>query len=376
MNRRKNFKDTMNHITPENIILDLGGNPLSSMEGDSQRELLDYLGYDNKANTRPDFDGSKRIDERILKYLDIDTRSVGEIIIPENSQHKIISDNEYIDEWGIKRRFSGLYWDIVNHPLKNASVEDLDSYFWPDANSIDSTKIAKITNMAKTLYNETNYIVCAAHPVYGVFELGCWLCGFDDFLIKIMIDQDFVKKLFDIILDYQKKVIDIYYEKLGKYIHYTSSGDDFATQSSMFMSPDIFRSLIKPYLGERIKYTKKHTDSYFLHHSCGNIYPIIDDLIDIGVDIINPIQPVSNEMSPTSLKSTFNNEIVLHGGIDTQEILPYGNKETISEYVKERIDILNTNGGYIFAAAHNIQEDVPPENICYMFETARKYGCK
>jgi uroporphyrinogen decarboxylase len=200
------------------------------------------------------------------------------------------------------------------------------------------------------------------------------MCGFDDFLLKTALDEAFVHKFFEKILEYQKKVIDVYYSLLGKYIHYTSSGDDFATQTSLFISPDMFRTLIAPYFKERISHTKKYTTAAYLHHSCGSVFPIIPDLIGCGVEILNPIQPKAKDMQPENLKKTYGEKIVFHGGIDTQEILPFGTKESIEANVKATIEILNQNGGFIVAAAHNIQEDVPPQNLVYMLKAAKEYG--
>ena len=106
------------------------------------------------------------------------------------------------------------------------------------------------------------------------------------------------------------------------------------------------------------------------------MFPLIGELIDSGVEILNPIQPKAAFMEPANLKNNFGDKIVFHGGIDTQELLPFGNKNSIEENIKNTIDILNKNGGYIFAGAHNIQEDVPPQNLVYMFEAARKLGKK
>jgi len=374
MNRLINFRDILNHKSPENLILDLGGCPLSSMEGDTQNRVLDLLGYKKPEPQRLTFGKVQRLEESLLKYLDIDTRSVGEILHPKNSQFEILSTDVYIDEWGITRKYDGQYWSIIKSPLKDAECKDLDNFLFPDPNSVDILQIEAIAAAAKHLYEEGKYVICAEHPVYGVFELGCWLCGFEDFLIKVMIDPDFVLKLFEKILDYQKKIIKIYYGAIGPYAHYTSSGDDFATQESMFMSLDCFGKLIKPFLKERIGYTKKFTDAKYLHHSCGNVFKLIPDLIDCGVEIINPIQPATFEMNPNNLKQKYGEKIVFHGGCDTQKLLPFGGEESIKEGVKDLISQMNINGGYVFAAAHNLQNDVPPENIIYMFQAARKYG--
>ncbi len=374
MSRRTDFNKILNHEKPDNLILDLGGNPLSSMEGDSPDKLLQLLGHKPVPKDILPFGKIHRIDDRILEYLDIDTRSVGTIFTPTDSLSKKISDTLYMDEWGITRRFTGMYWDIVDYPLKGATIDDLEDFKWPNPESVDFSLIESYANEAKDMFENTDYVICGEHPVYGIFELGCWMCGFDDFLLKMVLDEDFIKKFFEKVLKYQRTVSEYYYSKIGSYIHYTSSGDDFATQASLFMSPAIFREKIKPYFKERVAFTKEMTNAAFLHHSCGNVHDIIDDLIDSGVDILNPIQPVNEMMSPTRLKKEFGSRITFHGGLDTQEVLPFGTEETVKEAVNKLISTMNNEGGYIFAAAHNIQPDVPPENVIHMFRAARNAG--
>ena len=375
MSRRKNFEDTLAHRTPDNLILDLGGCPLSGMTGDSEQKLLDYLGFGPKqADPKGQIGTTERIDERLLQYLDIDTRSVGEIFTPRDSHYQRLSDSEYIDAWGIRYRFTGLYWDIVDSPLKGATLDQLEAYRFPDPDTIDQEVIDRYAERARDLYENTDYVICAEHPVYGIFELGCWMCGFEDFLTRMALDEEFVRRFFERVLDYQKKVIRRYYGALGQYVHYTSSGDDFATQNAPFVSPDMFRELIKPYLKARIDYTRQFTQAAFLHHSCGSVPLLIDDLIDCGVDILNPIQPKAAGMAPQRIKRDFGGRIVFHGGIDTQELLPFSSAQAVEESVAETISLLNQNGGYIFAAAHNIQPDVNPQNLVAMFKAARKHG--
>lgn len=376
MDRIDNFNKSVNHETPEEIVIDLGGCPLSSMEGNTQRQLLEFLGYAPPGPEEYLFGKVQRIDERLLQFLDVDTRSVGEILHPSNSQMTPVHNGIYTDEWGIERKFTGKYWDIVKSPLQGAEREDLKTFRFPEPESVDLNLIENFAKEAKKLSDENKYAVCAEHPVYGVFELGCWLCGFEDFLVKMLIDTDFVRELFEKILEYQSKMIEIYYKAVGPYIHYTSSGDDFATQSNLFFKPEIFDALIRPYLSERIRQTKKFTKAKFLHHSCGNIAQLVPAFIETGVEILNPIQPVCDEMLPENLKSRFGSNIVFHGGVDTQGLLPFGTQPEIENCVKELIQTMNVNGGYIFAAAHNLQEDVPPENIIHLFRAARKYGTK
>jgi len=374
MNRIQLFKDTVSYQKPERLLLDFGGCPLSTIGGISKQNLMDFFGYKDQIDEEAQIAGGDRIDERILKELDIDTRSFGTILTPKNDVARRISDTEFVDEWGIVYRNAGSHWAICHNPLRDATCADLDAYKWPDPDNINPEQIAAITSIAKRLYEQNEYAICAEHPVLGVFELGCWMCGFDDFLLKMALDPDFVHKFFEIILNYQKKVIDIYYGAVGPYAHYTSSGDDFATQASQFMSLDYFREFVMPYFKERISYTKKYTNAKYLHHSCGSVYPLIPTLIECGVDILNPIQPGAHQMDAQSLKDAYGGKIVLHGGIDTQRILPFGSPQEIDEHVCEVVTALGRDGGYIIAAAHNIQEDVKPENIIAFLQAARKYS--
>lgn len=372
MGFRSDFYRTMEHEQPQHVLIDFGGNPLSSMEGRSMNRLLEYLGYEAPEYQPLLFGEVRHLDERILRRFHVGTRSVGKIVTPLISQAKRISDSEYIDEWGIRRRFTGRYWDVVDHPLSGATAGDLDKFQWPDPESLDQQELQGFRDAAKTLFETTDYVICGEHPVYGIFELGCWMCGFSDFLMKMALDEEFIQRFFEKVLDYQKKVIAQYYGAVGPYIHYTSSGDDFATQTSTFVSREMFNRMIAPYFKERIRCTKEFTQAKFLHHSCGNIFSLIEDLIACGVEIINPIQPVQPEMQPESLKEHYGSRIVFHGGIDTQYLLPSGNRAEIEEAVQRTIEVLGKNGGYIFASAHNIQEDVPPENLVYMLDAANR----
>lgn len=369
MNYRDRFEATVKHRPVDRVPFDLAGTSLTGMEhNESVEKLRQFLGFTNT------YDGwYRKFDERILMYLDIDIRRVGDILEPESKLAYKISDNEYTDCWGIPRVFTGLYWDIKNPPLKGATMKDLEKYPWPKAENIDLKKIDGYREQAKRLYNETDYVVCAEHPVYGVMELGCWMCGFDDFLLKMALEPEFVMKFFDIILEYQKKVIEIYYGAVGEFIHFTTSGDDFGMQTGPFISPSMFERLVKPYYKERIGYTKKFTKAYYFHHTCGSVYSLIPHLIDAGVDILNPIQPGAKDMSPEKLKKAYGDSITFWGGIDTQHILPNGTPEDVKSEVYRVLDTMSQNGGYVLSPAHNIQPDVPAQNIVALFDAGQEY---
>lgn len=364
MNRRQVFSDIMAHRTPEKVLLDLCGCPLAEMVEEAERPLFALLGYSGSREENR---------EKLFRFLDIDTRGVGHILRPPKSQKRKLSDTAYVDEWGMERHYTGLYWEIVTHPLRDADIEDLEKYPWPDPDSVPQSEIDEIAAKAKDLHENTDYVVCASHPVYGIFELGCWMLGFEEFMVRIITDEPFVRRFFEIITAYQKRVIERYYPPISPYIDFTSSGDDFATQQGLFISPRAFESMIAPYFAERIAYTKKFVRCPYLHHSCGNVSALIPQLIKCGVDILNPIQPAGSDMDPHRLKALYGKNIVFHGGLDTQRVLPRGTAEEIDAAVDNLLSAMQPGGGYIFAAAHNLQGDVPPESILEMFRAARAW---
>jgi uroporphyrinogen decarboxylase len=362
--RRDAFRRAVRGDPVDHLILDLAGCPLSGLSPEAERALIGHLGLKDAPDPR----------EAMLRALDIDTRGVGDILCPPKSLFKRLSDTAYIDEWGVERRYTGLYWDIVNAPIAHLTCEGLDGYPWPDPDSIPEETFRSLSARAKFLHEETDFVVCASHPVYGVFELGLWMCGFEEFMVRLYEDEPFVRRFIEIVLNYQRRVIEKYYEALGPFIDYTSSGDDFATQTSLFLSPAMFRDLIAPAFKKRIRFTRQFTDAPYLHHSCGNVARLIPDLIDCGVDILNPIQPCAPDMAPGALRAAYGGKIAFHGGLDTQVELPGGTPGSVARAVNRLLNGIEANkGGYIFAAAHNLQGDVPPENIAAMFRAARAW---
>jgi uroporphyrinogen decarboxylase len=370
MNYRERFEATLAHQPVDRVPFDLCGTSLTGIDHPQTVDRLrGFLGF---SSNYPHW--YTKMDERILQYFDIDFRRVGDILEPENSLSGKISETEYVDCWGVRRVYTGMYWDIKESPLKGASIEDLEKYPWPEAGKISMKQMDEFRAQAKKLYEETDYVICAEHPVYGVMELGCWMCGFDDFLFRMAAEPEFVTAFFDKVLAYQKEVIEIYYGAVGEYIHFTTSGDDFGTQTGPFISPLMFEELVKPYYAERISHTKKFTRARYFHHTCGSVHALIPSLLDAGVDILNPIQPNARSMEPGRLKKDFGDRLTFWGGIDTQHLLPKGSVDDVKREVFKVLDQISPNGGYVLSPAHNIQPDVPPENIAALFEAGKEYG--
>jgi uroporphyrinogen decarboxylase len=366
---RERFARIMAHQPADRVPLDLAGTSLSAIDGQLVPGLRRALGLEGAyTGTYAPFD------EDVLQALDIDFRRVG-ALIGSGSRPAPGHPGQSEDIWGIRRAWTGQYNDIVYSPLRGATVEDLDSYPWPDpAALLHDDQLEAFRAEACRLYQETDYVVVAEHPVFGVFELGCWMCGFDDMLWRLAGDRPFVLRLFDKLLDLQKALIKPYYQAVGEFIHLTTSGDDFGTQTGPFQSPRTFRELIAPYMAERIAYTREFTKGYFWHHTCGSVHSLLPDLIAAGVDILNPIQPGAWHMEPERLKADYGVRICFHGGFDTQDVLPFGSPAQIEAEVQRVMAALKPDGGYIFSAAHNIQSDVPPESVVCMFRAARRLG--
>jgi uroporphyrinogen decarboxylase len=367
MTHRERFIAAAARRRPDRAVYDLSGSPQTNVDfPETASEIARLLGISGEKQ------GKYNLDERILSRLDIDTRRIGGMPTPQTSHNRTEGDVFY-DSYGIGYKDMGNRWEIVVNPLRDTDIDGIRSYEFPDPANIDRRMIGSWAEQAEHLHKNSSYAVVAEHPVLGVFELGCWMFGFDDYLYRLAAEPETVHVFSEIILGYQKKVIEIYYGALGKYITCTTSGDDFGMQTGPFMSVGMFDELIKPYLKERISYTKTFTDAFYKHHTCGSVHSLIPSLIDCGVDILNPIQPNTYMMEPERLKADYGGTISFWGGIDTQRILPEGSADDVKSEVKRILAIMGSDGGYILAPAHTIQNDVPAANVIAIYDGAMDY---
>jgi uroporphyrinogen decarboxylase len=368
LSHRERFARTLAHEAVDRPPMDLDATDMTGLDG-GPRRLARCLGLDIGRL------GDEEAREVVRQTLDVDVRDVGGIIEPRSARRREISATERVDAWGIGYRFNGHHFEAVGRPLAGATIDDLARYPWPDPERIDPALIRGFADRARRYREQAPYVVCARHPYYGVLELGCWMCGFDDFLCRLAGDQEFVRRFFAIVLAYQKRVDEIYYGAVGPYIHFTTSGDDFGSQTGPLLSPGMFRELVLPCMRRRIAHIRTFTDAAFFHHSCGAIRPLIPDLIEAGVDILNPLQPRAAGMAPDALKRDFGGRLTFYGGVDTQELLPRGTPEEVAAETRRLISVLGADGGYVLSAAHHLQGDVPEENIVAMYrEGARRAG--
>jgi len=365
MNSRQRFALTMRHQATDRVPLDIGGTSLTGMRPGCQARLRELLGFTGEPAAT-----WRGIDERLLEWIGSDFRSVGAIVSLPSPHTQALSPTARVDCWGIRRDLISGDWQITHHPLRDATVDDLAAFPWPEPH-IDERLLATWEAQVKQLKSTGRYVVVGEHPVYGILELGCWMCGYDDFLMRLAVDPDFVLRFFDRVFAIQMGVIEQYYSVLGPHIDLTTSGDDFGGQNGPLISPRMFTRFIAPYFAARIARIKQLTGGYFWHHSCGSVVDLLDQIIGCGVDILNPVQTSAAKMEPERLKAAFGERVVFWGGVDVQRFLPFATPDEVRKRVVQLAGVLGRDGGYVMAPAHEMQDDIPPENIVAWIEAVR-----
>jgi uroporphyrinogen decarboxylase len=267
----------------------------------------------------------------------------------------------------------GFSYQIVDFPLKEATLEDLEGYPWPDP--LDEGLTEGVEEEAKELYENSDYAIVGSSGLsQSIFEQSWYLRGMDTLLMDFMTDKEFAHALLGKVTEIQKLKYGRFLDKAGKYLDVVRVSDDLGMQTGPLMSSQLYREMIKPYHKDYFCFIKGKTDAKLLLHCCGSVSTLIDDFIDVGVDILNPLQVSAANMDCPDLKRKFGDRLSFWGAIDTQQILPYGSPEEVREEVRGRIRELGLGGGFIPSAVNSIQHDVPPQNIVAMYEAIKEYG--
>jgi len=383
MKPRERVIATLEHQEPDRVPLDLGGINTSLMV-ETYKNFIEYLDMPYKnINLRSKVWQTVQIPEPILEHFSIDTRYIFPDVLFESAcdstkgekeENKTTNkDDVFVDEWGVKRKFILHYYDIVEHPLKDAkTVEDIERYPWPNPRKF--LVLDGLREKAKHLHEKTDYAIGGSIGGGIIYELSWYLRGFTELLLDLQINKDFIHALYSKIVEIRKETMDLFLGEVGEYLDFFQIGDDLALQNTVLMQPELYREMIKPYQANVIEFIKERTKAKIYYHSCGAVSPMLNDLIEIGVDAINPVQVSAKNMDPKYLKQTYGDNITFWGGIDSQNVLPKGTTDEVRAAVRDTIDALAPGGGYVLAGVHNLQPDVPPENIVAMYEEAAQYG--
>jgi uroporphyrinogen decarboxylase len=308
----------------------------------------------------------------VLDALDVDMRRVGLPFIGPPERSALPLGSEGIDFWGCRIRKVvtdfNTYYEWEGHPLAGCkTVADVEAYDWPSLDWWDYDAMPE-------LIEEQNAAGRRAIMFFagGAFETPWYLRGLEQFLVDLRQQPEIAEAIACRVEEYYRqralRVLDV----AGDKIELIGTGGDIGTQRGMMLKPELWRRHIKPYTGRLIR-TFRELGYKTFYHSCGSIVPVIPDLIEVGLDLLDPIQPRAAGMDPEALFAAFGDRLSFHGGIDEQELLPHGTAEQVYRETTRIIDVLGRNGGYVVAAAHNVQGDTPPENVVAMCQAARDY---
>ena len=381
---RERVRLALNHRETDRIPRDLGGTAVSTITLGACDALTDYLAKTEGLRVRS---GQVRFanrwgqtvcpDEAILERFKIDTRPI--FCGPTRHWRDMwYQDGKlFVDEWGVLRQRSSEskyhYYDIIGNPLADATtVDDLERFRWPSGT--DEGRVDGLREEAKYLYDKTDYALVGNIVGIDIFELTWFLRGFENALMDLMINQEFAHHVLRKITDIQLQKSELFLDAVGECLDVVVLGDDLATQDSLFLSPEAYRTMVKPYQKELFDLVKAKTPAKLLYHTDGAVRPLIDDLIELGADILQPVQVTAVGMDSARLKADFGEKVTFWGGIDNQHIVPHGTTEEVKAEVERRIRDFSPGGGYVFAAGHNIQFDVPPENVVALFDHAYEVG--
>jgi len=375
MDRRTAFATILNHQEPDRVLVDYGKH-IGSFHVNVYEQIKAHMGVQSETKILDRMAQNVILDEEICQKLGIDFRWV----VPnwvDILEIEIDGEPGYIDMWQTPHKWTeiGQYYAIHSSPFSKETLthEEIESFDWPNPDNPDM--FLGLKEKAKYWYENTDYVVGADGIKVGILQTASQLRGYDKLFLDFALNPEITHAFLDRISGIINEMYRQYLKVIGPYVQVVVITDDQGTQNSLMVSPKMFREFIKPRLKSVIDTIKETADVKVLMHCDGAILKIIPDLIEIGVDILNPIQPVVKGLEDTGiLKEVFGDQICFHGGIDVQQVLPNATPAEIRQEVESRIQDLGTNGGYIIAPCHNINVDIPVENSVVMFEAAHEFG--
>ena len=380
---RERVLRALNHQEADRVPIDIGGmSNLTTMHRDSYKRFQKFMGQDDEIIITSSLSQSVLPGEWVRKRFKADCYPLYTTGPTKSQLNPNIDKNGnswYMDEWGIKWRcpLGGLYYDPVEPPLNNCTMEDIEKFPWPDPK--DKSKIFGLRDKARDIYENTDYAIVMGGPWYGGMYVPCQeLMGYENYFMALIAEPEMANAVMEKIYEYEKAQWNLILDEAGKYIQVVVMGDDLGTQNAPIMSPSLYREMIKPYQKKLVNFIKSKADVKIVYHCDGAIREFLPDFIDIGFDAWNPIQVSADGLDDTAyLKKQYGDKICFWGGsCDSQTVLAIKTPEEIRLEVKRRIYDLAPNGGLILSSIQNIQKDVPPENIVALYDAFYEFGSK
>ena len=380
MTPRERVRAALNHEEADRVPIDLGGSCVTTIAASTYAGLRHYLGLPAREVRIADTAmGLAWVDEDAREALGVDVVPLG--ANPGQRYQPVLREEpggswSFLDQFGaVLRRPPGCeYFEWTEFPLSEPSLAALDRMSWPDVE--DPALYAGLRERALQLRNETDYAIFGTaphgHDLFNqLLRVRGMAAGLSDLLLAPEFCQAFFERLTATILRAQE----LFLNEVGDLLDVHFTADDLCGQLGPFISPALYRSLIKPHWARIIALIKSKTRAKVFYHSCGATAEFLPDLIEIGVDILNPVQVSAAGMDTAHLKREYGKHLTFWGGgCDTQRVLPFGTPDEVRAETRRRLRDLAPGGGFVFNPVHNLQPGTPPENVAAMFAVARDYG--
>jgi uroporphyrinogen decarboxylase len=380
MTSRERLLKALGHEMPDRVPIDLGGNQ-TGIHKAAYQALAAHLGIRDDLVIMDAVQQLARPCEAVLQRFHVDTRYIaagaaagwkGGIVLRKRQGR---TWHDLTDEFGVTWSMpddSPLYMDITHHPLAGATIEDVRRYPFPKGD--DPGRFAGLRDRALAIRRDTPYAVVSG--ISGVVYEICWyMRGLEQWFIDTLSQPEFCEALLDRTLAFWMDWFRAFLDEAGDVVDVIMIGDDLAGQSGPLFRPDFYRRVVKPRHKRLVQYIRSRTKAKIWYHTCGSCIEYVPDLMDNGIDILNPVQISAARMDPKDLKERFGKRLAFWGGaIDAQHVLPTAAPETVREHVRRNLEIWKPGGGYVFNNVHNIQAGVPPENVVALYDAAYEYG--
>lgn len=373
MSSRQRVLSAIYHRQPDRVPIDVGGTMATGINVQAYQELLDYLGMQEDWEQESYRGRTARISEQVRRRLHADVVNVP---LPGPAPRRVWQNGKlscYEDEWGVWWACppDGHYYTIREPFAGEPSLHDIRAYPWPDPT--DAVWTAGLVEKVEQARRLGDYAVCLSLPVGFIHETQ-FLRGYEAWLTDLLLNRSFIEALMDAVIEIQLEIFRRALALVGDKVDLVAIGDDIGFQNGPMVSPALYDAVIAPRQKRLFRTLRDAAPAALFYHTCGSVVPMIPRLIDMGVQILNPVQVSAAGMDTAVLKREFGRHLCFWGAVDTQRVLPRGTPAEVREEVRRRIDDLAEGGGYVLAAVHHIQHGVPPQNILAMCDEALEYG--
>lgn len=369
----------LNHEEPDRVPIDLGSTEVTGICRDAYADLLARMGLSGQevrvVNMLLQLAG---VDEEILQALEVDFRSIT-TNPPAGFRPEVRDEGDYEtyhDQWGAKLsrpKIGGHYFDYVECPIKESTLEALGRHSWPDPD--DPSRYEGLRERARALREGTSYALVGSCGLGGdILARPQWIRGYADSMLDLAANPDFVEAFLERLTEIAVRAWEHFLGEVGEYLDVAAFGDDLGIQDGPMISPAMYRRFVKPRHARIIETIRAGTKAKVFMHSCGAVSEFIPDMIEIGVDILNPVQP--DAMDPARLKDQYGDRLAFFGTVGTPRMWSWGTPEDIRAEVRERIETVGAGGGLIISPAYDLEpeESIPWENVVAFFDAVEEFG--